>query len=140
MHFQEVTVGRTLLATLEHGESLVEELERVAAEADLESAWFAGWGAVQDADLATFDQDEFESETVSFTEPLCLPVLLGTITRAEDGFDVTARAVLSRPSGQALAGVLESATVFGVEVRLDVFDEPLGREVDDATDMSLFAL
>ena len=140
MHFQAVTVGQTLLARLDHGESLLAELAALAEEADIESAWFVGSGAVQDADLSIFDQDEFEAETVSFDEPLEMPVLTGTITQGDDGPEILARAVLARPSGQAIAGTLESATVFGVEVSVQTFEDALDRETDEATDMPLLTL
>jgi len=176
MHYQEVTEGSSVLARLEYGADWGAELEAVARAADVESAWFFGAGAVEDAELAYYDQDEFAHVSVEYEEPLQVPIAMGTITRAtsdkgapEDGpsgttdtaeegrtsaadveegssaeesaqLSARTRVVLSRPSGQALAGVLERATVFGGEVYLKAFAEPVSREPDAATDMDLLSL
>lgn len=133
MHYTEVTVGRTLLATLDHGESLLGDLAALATEADVDSGRVIGFGAVQDAELASYDQDAFETETVAFPEPLGMPLLSGTITTGADGPEIRATAVLARPSGQPIAGLLERATVFEAEIAVRTFEESLGRSRDDAT-------
>jgi predicted DNA-binding protein with PD1-like motif len=46
--------------------------------------------------------------------------------------------VLSRRSGQSLAGHLNAGTVFAGEVYLRAFEEPLEREHDDVTDLDLW--
>lgn len=80
MHVQEVAVGPSLLATLDHGEPLIGELEALAEAASIDTAWVVGAGAVQDATLGYYDQDEFVTETVEFPEPLGMPFLQATIT------------------------------------------------------------
>jgi hypothetical protein len=154
MHYQAVTVDRTLLVTLEYGADLAGELAAAADAADVASAWFVGWGAVEDAELAYYDQDAFEWETVTFEEPLSMPLLMGSVSReagVNEGADesgegdgpgdpaATVTAVFSRPSGQAVAGRVERATVFGGEAVVQGFAEPLSREPDDATGMERLA-
>ena len=140
MHYQEVTVGSTVLATLEYGADWGTELEAVARAAGIESGWFFGTGAVEDAELVYYDQDEFAPVSVEYDEPLQVPLAMGTISRAAEEPSARTGAVLSRPSGQGLAGVLERATVFGGEVYLQGFEESIPRETDDATDMDLFSV
>jgi hypothetical protein len=136
MRFQEVSPDRTLLVDLAYDEPLHAELAALVEAADLESAWILGSGAVREAELASYDQDDFEFEAVRFDEPLELPVFAGTVTAEA----VQVRAVLSRPSGQALAGRLDSATVFGGEALVWGFEEPLEREPDEATGLDRLAL
>ncbi|MFB6110777.1 MAG: PPC domain-containing DNA-binding protein [Halodesulfurarchaeum sp.] len=136
MRFQEVSPDRTLLVELAFDEPLLAELAALVEAADLESAWVLGSGAVREAALASYDQDDFAVESVHFAEPLEMPAFTGTVT-AEDR---RVRAVLSRPSGQALAGRLDSATVFGGEALVWGFEEPLKRERDEATGLDRLAL
>jgi len=159
MDYQAVTPSRSLVVTLEYGAGLAGELEAAAAAADLASARFVGAGAVEDAEIGYYDQDEFEYATVSFEEPLGMPVVQGMIARVEESVptgeqppaeerpdDETARrpeadiwGVFARPSGQAIAGEVIEATVFGGQVFVQGFEEPLGRERHDATGMDLLS-
>ncbi|MFB6095292.1 MAG: PPC domain-containing DNA-binding protein [Halodesulfurarchaeum sp.] len=133
MEYQEVSVGRTVLGTLELGTEWGSELVALAETAGVESGWYWGRGAVEDAELDIYDQDEFTFESVSFPEPLQVPIAVGTVS-VDDGEPVVeTSAVLARPSGQALAGVLERATVFTGEVLLRAFEEPIEREPAEAT-------
>lgn len=140
MRFQEVTPERTLLVDLEYDESLAGELSAATESAGLESAWVLGSGGLRAAELAFYDQDEFTRETVAFEEPLELPVFTGTITTTGDTPAVQVQGVLARPSGQALAGRIETATVFGGNALLWGFDESLERDPDPATGLDRFVL
>ncbi len=137
MDYQAVTPSQTLLVTLEYGAPLAGELEAAAAEADLASAWVAGSGAVEDVEIGFYDQDAFERESVTFDEPLQMPVVAGTIAETGDGPSAAVSAVFARPSGQAISGTVEAATVFGGEMLVQGFEEPLSRQVDDASGMEL---
>ncbi|MFB6125475.1 MAG: PPC domain-containing DNA-binding protein [Halanaeroarchaeum sp.] len=135
MQTREVSGDREFFCTLEHGATVHEELAAFAAAEDVETGWFWGTGAVQDATLATDDQDEFATERVDYAEPLGMPALAGWLARDEAGDPtVVATAVLARPSGQALAGRLDRATVFDAEVYVHTFAETIARTPDAATD------
>ncbi|MFB6086353.1 MAG: PPC domain-containing DNA-binding protein [Halodesulfurarchaeum sp.] len=140
MHFREVTPERTLLVELAYDESLAAELRAFAEAAGLQSAWVLGSGALRTAELAVYDQDEFDPEAVAFDEPLEMPVFAATIGTGDETPTVSARAVLARPSGQALAGRLESATVFGGEAVVWAFEESLERTPAEETGMDRYAL
>lgn len=140
MDYRAVSSDREFLLTPAHGADLLDEVQAFAVDHDVEAAWFSGTGAVQDADLRYYDQDEFEDVSVSFEEPLTLAALTGTVAMADDEPVVQAHAVLARPSGQAIAGRLDRATVFAVELDLRAFEEPLERGPDPTTDLDALGL
>lgn len=140
MRYQEVTPGRTLLVELEYDESFLSEVAAFVESASLESAWILGSGALRAAELAFYDQDDFTAESVMFDEPLEMPLFTGTVTTAGETPDVSVQAVLARTSGQALAGRIEDATVFGGEALVWGFQESLDRKPDDETGMERLSL
>ena len=140
MRFQEVTQERTLLVELGYDESLASELLSLAEAADLGTAWLLGTGAVREAELAIYDQDELVPIGVTVDEPLAMPVFTGTITTTGETRNVRIHGVLARQSGQALAGRIEAATVFGGEAVVWGFAESFDRTPDDATGMARLSL
>jgi len=140
MDYRAVTSDREFLLSPAHGADLLDEVQSFAADHDVEAAWFSGMGAVQDADLRYYDQDDFEYHTVSFEEPLGIAALVGNVASQDETLVVHAHAVLARPSGQAIAGHLDRATVFSGEYYLRTFEEPLERESDPTTDLDAWAL
>jgi predicted DNA-binding protein with PD1-like motif len=138
MNAREVSATREFIASLDHGADWREEIETLAAEEGIESAWFAGMGAVQDAEVWYYDQFEGEYESVFFDEPLEVAACVGNVSLLEGDPFAHTHAVLSRPSGQTLAGHLNSAMVFAGEVHLRAFEEPLVREHDEITDLDLW--
>ncbi|WP_232686747.1 PPC domain-containing DNA-binding protein [Halobacterium zhouii] len=138
MNVREVETEREFLARLEHGADWREELEELAAAEDLDAAWFTAMGAVQDAELWYYDQDDFEYKAARFEEPLEVAACVGNISLLEGELFAHTHAVLSRRSGQALAGHLDRATVFAGEVYVCELDTTLEREHDDATDLDLW--
>ncbi|MFB6135979.1 MAG: PPC domain-containing DNA-binding protein [Halobacteriaceae archaeon] len=138
MHHREVTGEREFLCRPQHGEEWLAELEAFAAAEDVASAWVVGFGAVEDATVRYYDQDEFAFRSVDFDEPLSMPAFVGNVTRADGDPTAEGGVVLSRRSGQALAGRLDRATVFAGELRVRSFEESLERERDDLTDLDLW--
>ncbi len=138
MNYREVETTREYLARLEHGADWRTEIEEFAAREDVESAWFVAMGAVQDAELWYYDQDETEYQSVTFDEPLEVTSCVGNVAMLDGEPFAHTHVTLSRRSGQALSGHLNAATVFTGEVYLRVFDEPLERTHDDVTDLDLW--
>ncbi|WP_416838231.1 PPC domain-containing DNA-binding protein [Haloferax sp. DFSO52] len=138
MNARAVTVSEEYLARLEHGADWREEIEEFCARKGIESAWFNAMGAVQDAEIWFYDQDDQEYQAVTFDEPLEVAACVGNVSLLDGEPFAHTHAVLSRRSGQSLAGHLDSATVFAGEVNLRVFDEPLERAHDDVTDLDLW--
>ena len=138
MNYREVTQTGEYLARLETGADWREEIESLAREVGAEAGWFNAMGAVQDADVWFYDQDDKEYQSVTFDEPLEVAACVGNIALLDGELFAHTHAVLSRPSGQALAGHLDSATVFAGEVHLRTFETPLERAHDETTDLDLW--
>jgi len=112
MHAREVTGGREFVARLAYGADWVEEIEALAVAEGVDAGWFVATGAVEDAELAYYDQDAFAPVTATYEEPLEVASCTGTIALVDGAPEAAVHAVLSRPSGQSVAGRLSAATVF----------------------------
>ena len=153
MHYQEVRTKREFVARMETGTDWREEIETLAEEEGIDAGFFYALGAVQDAEIWFYDQREKEYESVEFEEPLEVAACIGNIswldsegrrpsgsrTPSDDAerFAHT-HAVLSRPSGQAIAGHLDSGTVFAGECYMREFDGEPVREIDSTTELDLW--
>jgi predicted DNA-binding protein with PD1-like motif len=138
MHYREVeTVGEYLLR-LEHGRDWRAQLEEFAAEEGVDAGWFVGLGAVQDATLWYYHQDEGEYEPVEFDEHLEVAACVGNVSELDGESFAHTHAVLSRPDGESVAGHLDEATVFAGELYVTEFDTGLVREHDATTDLDLW--
>lgn len=138
MNYREVTTSREFLARLETGADWREEIESLARAEEIEAGWFNAMGAVQDAEVWFYDQDDKEYQSVTFDEPLEMAACVGNISLLDDEVFAHTHAVLSRRSGQALAGHLNAGTVFAGEVYMREFDRSLERSHDSVTDLDLW--
>ncbi|MGM0592348.1 MAG: PPC domain-containing DNA-binding protein [Halobacteriota archaeon] len=138
MNYREVTPSAEYVARLEHGTDWREEIEEFAAREGVDAAWFTGLGAVQDAEVWFYDQTDKEYRSVTFDEPLEVAACVGNVALLDGEHFAHTHAVLSRQSGQALAGHLNAATVFAGEVHVRAFEAELVRERDETTDLDLW--
>lgn len=138
MEYQQVDSTREYMARLETGSDWRTEIEDLAREENIEAGWFNAMGAVQDAEIWFYDQDEQEYGPVTFDEPLEVAACVGNVSMLDDDVFAHTHAVLSRRDGETLAGHLDSATVFAGEVHLRAFEEPLVRSPHEQTDLDLW--
>jgi len=138
MNYREVTVTGEYVARLDTGADWRAEIESLAGEVDADAGWFTALGSVEDAEIWFYDQDEGEYRSVTFEEPLEVAACVGNVSLLDGDIFAHTHAVLSRPSGQAVAGHLDSATVFAGELYFRAFEEPLAREYDDETELDLW--
>jgi predicted DNA-binding protein with PD1-like motif len=138
MQYERFTPRDVYLARLDTGADWREEIETLATEADVEAGWFNAMGAVQDAEIWFYDQDDGEYRPASFDEPLEVAACVGNIALLEGDVFAHTHAVFSRPDGSTVAGHLDSATVFAGEVYLQAFEESLVREYDERTELDLW--
>lgn len=138
MQYRDVETTGEYLARLDNGADWREEVESLAAEVDADAAWFTAMGAVQDAEIWFYDQDEFEYEPVEFDEPLEVASCVGNVAWLDGDRFAHTHAVLSRDDGETLAGHLNAGTVFAGEVHMRTFDTTLEREHDETTDLDLW--
>ncbi|MEF8858702.1 MAG: PPC domain-containing DNA-binding protein [Halolamina sp.] len=138
MDYRELSPDREFMARLETGADWREEIESLAVDEEVDAAWFHAMGAVQDAVVWFYDQQEGEYEAVTFEEPLEVAACVGNVSLLDGERFAHTHAVLSRPSGQSLAGHLDAGTVFAGELYMRTFEEPLVREHDEETDLDLW--
>jgi uncharacterized protein len=138
MDYREVSGKQEFVARLGHGADWRAEIESLADDENVDAAWFVAMGAVQDAEVWFYDQAEKEYREVRFNEPLEVAACVGNVSFLDGERFAHTHAVLSRRSGQALAGHLDSATVFAGELYMRTFDEELIRERDEPTDLDLW--
>jgi len=140
MDYREVEGAREYVARLEHGRGWREQIEDFADEEGIDAAFFIGLGAVQDATLMFYDQDDQEYYDVEFDEPFEVVPAVGNISWLyEDRFAHT-HMTLSREDGSVVAGHLDEATTFAGELYVREFDTELDREHDETTDLDLWPL
>ncbi|MFC7069905.1 PPC domain-containing DNA-binding protein [Halobaculum lipolyticum] len=138
MNYRAVEVAGEYVASLDNGADWREEIESLADEVEADAAWFNAMGAVQDAEVWFYDQDDQEYQSVTFDEPLEVAACVGNIALLDGDRFAHTHAVLSRRNGQALAGHLDGGTVFAGEVYFRAFEAPLEREHDAVTDLDLW--
>ncbi len=140
MNYLEVESAREFVARLDHGGDWRAQIEAFAADEAVTSAVFFGLGAVQDAELYFYDQDDREYYAVEFDEPLEMAACLGNVSDLDGDPFAHTHAVLSREDGSTVAGHLNRATVFAGELYVRTFDVQLERARDETTDLDLWPL
>ncbi|MFB6087067.1 MAG: PPC domain-containing DNA-binding protein [Haloarculaceae archaeon] len=140
MDYLEVAGAREYVARLSHGEDWRAQIEAFAADEGIESAFFVGLGAVQDAELLYYDQGDQEYQSVTFEEPLEMAACTGNISELDGDPFAHTHAVCSREDGSTVAGHLDRATTFAGELYVREFDTPLERAHDETTDLDLWPL
>jgi len=140
MDYREVETTREYVCRLETGRDWRAQIEDFADEQGIDAAFFQGLGAVEDAEIYFYDQNRREYDAVTFPEPLEVAACVGNVSLLDGEPFAHTHAVLSRPDGSALAGHLNSATVFAGELHVRAFDAELVREHDETTELDLWGL
>jgi predicted DNA-binding protein with PD1-like motif len=140
MDYRRVEGAREYVARLEHGRDWRGQIEGFAAEEGIDAAFFFGLGAVQDAELLFYDQDEQEYDPVAFDEPFEVVPAVGNISWLYDERFAHTHMTLSREDGSVVAGHLDTATTFAGELYVREFDARLERDHDPVTDLDLWTL
>jgi predicted DNA-binding protein with PD1-like motif len=140
MDYQRVEGGREYVARLEHGADWRGQIESFAETEGIDAAFFLSLGAVSDARVLFYDQDDQEYYPVEFDEPLEVTSAIGNISHLEGERFAHTHVTLSRPDGTMVGGHLDSATVFAGELYVRELDTHLEREHDEVTDLDLWPL
>jgi predicted DNA-binding protein with PD1-like motif len=138
MHHREVTPTDEYVARFESGADWREQIESFARDRGIEAAWFQGMGAVEDAEIWYYDQDDREYYPVEFDEHLEVSACVGNVSVLDGELFAHTHAVLGRETGETLSGHLDAATVFAGELHLRAFEEPLVREPHEGTGLDLW--
>ena len=140
MDYREVEGAREYVARLDHGRDWRAQIEEFAAAEDLDAAFFVGLGAVQDAEIYFYDQDEGEYYLKAFDEPFEVASCTGNVSWLDGERFAHTHVALSRPDGTTVAGHLDTATVFAGELWIRELDTRLEREHDPVTELDLWPL
>ncbi|MFP4217293.1 MAG: PPC domain-containing DNA-binding protein [Salinarchaeum sp.] len=138
MQHRAVETTAEYLGRFETGRDWRTQLEELAAEVDAEAAWFTAMGAVQDAELWYYDQDDKEYMPITVETPHEVAACVGNISRLDGELFAHTHAVLSGPDGETIAGHLEAGETFAGEVHMRVFDTELVRSYDEPTELDLW--
>jgi predicted DNA-binding protein with PD1-like motif len=138
MNYRAVEPAGEYVARLETGADWRAEIESLADAVEADAAWFTALGAVRDAELWFYDQDECEYYPIEFDEPLEVASCTGNVSWLDEERFAHTHVVLSGPDGEAVAGHLNEATVWAGEVHMRAFEEPLEREYDETTELDLW--
>ncbi|MGK4002966.1 DUF296 domain-containing protein [Sorangium sp. So ce1036] len=134
----EARRARHLIVRLDRGEELPAALVRALDEAEARAGWVEGTGSLERAEIALFDQaSRTYAKTRVLDGPCDVVALSGSIALQQGETSPRLSATLARESGvglQLAAGELVWARVYGLELRVTVFDDvPLVRAPDDRT-------
>ncbi|WP_436902290.1 PPC domain-containing DNA-binding protein [Halovenus halobia] len=140
MDYEEVEGAREYVARLDHGRDWRGQIEDFAEDEGIDAAFFYGLGAVQDAELLFYDQDEQVYDSIVFDEPFEVAPAVGNISWLDDERFAHTHMTLSREDGSTVAGHLDAATTFAGELYVREFDTTLEREHDAETDLDLWGL
>ncbi|KYF80274.1 hypothetical protein BE11_35885, partial [Sorangium cellulosum] len=133
-----------MIIRLDRGEELPAALVRALDEAEARAGWIEGVGSLEQAEIALFDQAaRAYAKTRVLEGPCDVAALSGSIALQQGETSVRLSATLTRESGvglQLAAGELVWARVYGLELRVTVFDDlPLVRTFDERTGLMQLA-
>ena len=140
MDYRSVETSEEYVCRLDHGADWRAEIESLADDEGIDAGFFYGLGAVEDAEVWFYDQDRTEYDSMVFSEPLEVAACVGNVSWLDGERFAHTHAVLSRPDGEAIAGHLNSATVWAGELYVKSFDTELERVHDEPTDLDLWEL
>ena len=140
MDYRSVDTAAEFVCRLDHGADWRAEIESLADDEGIDAAVFYGLGAVEDAEVWFYDQERREYDSMVFAEPLEVAACVGNVSLLDGDRFAHTHAVLSRPDGEAIAGHLDSATVWAGEVYVRAFDTTLERVHDEPTELDLWKL
>ncbi|WP_438023257.1 PPC domain-containing DNA-binding protein [Sorangium sp. So ce233] len=144
MNVLEARRARHLIIRLDRGEELPAALVRALDEAEARAGWIEGVGSLEQAEIALFDQaSRAYAKTRVLEGPCDVAALSGTIALQQGETSLRLSVTLTRESGvglQLAAGELVWARVYGLELRVTVFDDlPLVRTFDERTGLMQLA-
>jgi len=133
----ERSLGRCLVASLDHGSDLLAEIERIATEHDVCFADVRGIGSLERAVVTFYDQATKEDKELVFERPLMLLAMAGSVIGGKDG-GAHVHLILADDSGRVVGGDLSpGCRVYSAELMLtELTGAPASREVDQETGLA----
>ncbi len=136
---QELKLGRCLIARLDHGIDIVNQIADSAKKEKIGTGIFSAIGALVQAELAYYDQVSHEYHKISIDKPVELVSCSGNISIRDNQPFAHAHAALSDSEGRVWGGHLIGGKVFAAELCIqELLGEPLIREYDSITGLNLW--
>ena len=140
MGSKEYARGRRVVARLRHGGDLLQEVTAVAGEYGMAAAEVRAIGALSEARLAFYDQQERRYGEFSVDGPVEIVSLLGNVSRRDGATMAHLHASLAGHDGACVGGhVVPGCREFACELMLQELEgDPLEREYDEVTGLPLW--
>jgi predicted DNA-binding protein with PD1-like motif len=132
------TARRTVVAALDRGTDLLEEIERLVRENDLAFCRVSGLGSLAAARVTYYDQAAKEDRDIVFEQPMMLVTLTGTVLRAGGDIEAHCHLVVGDERGVSYGGDLSpGCVVFSGELMfIELVGPPVSRRTDDGTGLA----
>ncbi len=131
---------RCLLARLDQGADIMEQISDLLEKEEIESAAFCAIGALMNADLAFYNQTSQEYRKIEINEPVELVSCMGNVSLRDGKPFAHAHAALGYADGKVIGGHLLGGKVFAAEAFFqELSGESLVRKHDPATGLYLWS-
>ncbi|WP_348305176.1 PCC domain-containing protein [Methanothrix sp.] len=139
MLIREFEGGRSLLARLEHGAEIIDEITSLIIEKDIRAGHLNVIGALDQAEIGYYDQLSHSYQGIQINEPVELASCSGNISLLGGRPYAHVHAVLSGMKGTVWAGHLTSGRIFAAELYVQELAGPdLIRSLDTVTGLNLW--
>ena len=130
--------GKIVVAVLDKGNDLQQELERLVLAADIAFCHVSGIGSLDRVRMTYYDQDVKQDRDIVLDHPVMLAAMTGTAFARGDEVAVHAHIVLSEGSGTAYGGDLSlGCRVFSCQLVLtELLGPSVGRSQDAGTGLA----
>jgi len=132
--------GRSIVARLEHGADLLDEIMALAERHGIEAGTLQGLGALQRARLAYYDQTGKTYGEFALEQPLEITALAGNLSWRDGRHAAHVHLTLAASDGRAFGGhAAPGCVVFACElVVTELLGQPLERAHDEVTGLPLW--
>ena len=132
--------GRSIVARLEHGADLLDEIVALAERHGIEAGALQGPQALQRARLAYYDQTGKTYGEFALEQPLEITALAGNLSRRDGDHAAHVHLTLAASDGRAFGGhAAPGCVVFACElVVTELLGQPLERVHDEVTGLPLW--
>ena len=132
--------GRVFLERLPTGGDLLEEISKFIRKNNIEKGIVKAIGAVSEAKIGYYNQEEGEYEYIKFNQHLEIVSLLGNISILDGKPMVHAHIALADDEGRTFGGHLaEGTTIFATELYVEeITGEKKIRKEDEETGLTLW--
>jgi len=132
--------GDTIIARLDRGEEILEQLAVIARKENIKLASISGLGATDDVTVGVFHVGEKKYYANHFTGDMEIVSLTGTISTMKDEYYAHLHMSVGDTQGHVLGGHLNRAVISATcEMVIQVISGQVDRAFDEAVGLNLFS-